>query len=57
MNMPQHGIILALLGREPEVEEEECVFCGERRGPDQFEDGLRCRFCAEEQDEEAPDGE
>jgi hypothetical protein len=49
MNMPQAGIIFALLALPRDIDEveEECVFCGERRGPDQFEDGLRCRFCAE----------
>jgi hypothetical protein len=31
--------------------EEQCVFCGEWRGPHEFEDGLRCVYCAEEQDE------
>lgn len=32
--------------------ESECVFCGERYGPDGFEDGLRCKKCQEEQDVE-----
>lgn len=29
---------------------EECVFCGELRAPHEFEDGLRCVYCAREQD-------
>lgn len=39
-----------------EDEEEECVFCGERRGPHEFKDGLRCVYCAEEQDREDEEG-
>jgi hypothetical protein len=31
-------------------DEERCVYCGECKGPDAFEDGLRCKTCAEEQD-------
>lgn len=34
-----------------ELQGEKCVFCGERQPPDEFEDGLRCRTCAEEQDD------
>lgn len=30
--------------------DETCAFCGERRSPDQFEDGLRCTICAEADD-------
>lgn len=29
---------------------ERCVFCDERKAPHEFEDGLRCKSCAEEQD-------
>jgi hypothetical protein len=35
------------------AEEEECSFCGEMRSPDQFEDGLRCKLCAEKDEEES----
>jgi hypothetical protein len=42
----QEGAVLPLEG------EEECVFCGELRGPDSFEDGLRCKLCVERQDGE-----
>lgn len=31
-------------------EEEQCVICGESRGPDGFEDGLRCKLCAEKEE-------
>lgn len=27
--------------------EERCVICGNQYGPDSFEDGLRCKFCQE----------
>jgi len=33
---------------------ERCNFCGEERSPDEFEDGLRCVHCAEEQDAPKP---
>lgn len=36
-----------------DVEGEKCVFCGDRYPPDEFEDGLRCRHCAEEDDKTA----
>lgn len=29
---------------------ERCVFCDELRAPHEFKDGLRCVYCAEEQD-------
>lgn len=29
---------------------ERCVFCDERKASHEFEDGLRCKSCAEEQD-------
>jgi hypothetical protein len=32
---------------------ERCVYCGEERSPDQFEDGLRCKLC-QEADEQEP---
>jgi hypothetical protein len=32
-------------------EGERCAHCGEVRSADQFEDGLRCKLCAEEQDD------
>lgn len=35
---------------DPHEGEEQCAFCGEWRGPDGFEDGLRCKHCVEEQD-------
>lgn len=31
-------------------DEERCVFCDERKPPHEFEDGLRCKACAEERD-------
>lgn len=33
-----------------ESEGEKCVFCGDRYPADEFEDGLRCRHCQEEDD-------
>lgn len=35
--------------------EEECAFCGEPRGPHQFEDGLRCKLCVEEDERKEND--
>ena len=32
--------------------EEQCSWCGEWYGPDNFEDGLRCRHCQERDDAE-----
>jgi hypothetical protein len=29
---------------------ERCVFCDERKPPHEFEDGLRCKACADQQD-------
>lgn len=46
--MEQEGAVLPLDPYRPA--EEECVFCGEVLGLDSFEDGLRCKLCAEEQD-------
>lgn len=34
-----------------EWEAERCVYCGALCGPDGFEDGLRCKLCAEEADD------
>jgi hypothetical protein len=31
---------------------ERCDYCSEPRGSHEFQDGLRCVYCAEEQDEE-----
>lgn len=31
---------------------ERCDYCGEPRGPHEFQDGLRCVYCAEEDEEE-----
>lgn len=31
----------------PEDVEEECVFCGVKQSPWEFEDGLRCKTCVE----------
>lgn len=39
---------------EVHSDEEQCVICGESRGPDGFEDGLRCKLCAEKEEEGAP---
>lgn len=32
------------------ADEERCVFCDERKPAHEFEDGLRCKSCAEDQD-------
>ena len=42
-----------LLALHDEPVEAQCVVCGEPRGPDQFEDGLRCKMCAEAEEEAA----
>ena len=36
---------------------EVCAHCGEERSPDQFEDGLRCKLCVEEEEDMMADDE
>lgn len=45
----EHDLPLELEVRMP-GDEERCVFCDELKGSDAFEDGLRCKTCAEERD-------
>lgn len=35
--------------------EERCAWCGEMRAPHEFEDGLRCVYCVEEDQEKDKD--
>lgn len=42
--------ICAVCETEREYEPETCVFCGEEPDGGEFNDGQRCKKCAEEQD-------
>ena len=52
--MDEHMAYAYATGLPYEDTPDVCVFCGEEA--DVFEDGLRCKMCAEQQDEENDEG-